>query len=109
MEEYLKRYYVKEEEFVDEFFGVASVAAKALNYEWRPDDQCNDATRKSRDYFLSTGELEQLTFMSAAVYHTAGRFSSAQIILESSKRVVNVRVKKVDGELVAEKIVDKPA
>lgn len=107
MEEHLKRHYLKEEEFLDEFYNAASVAAKLLDGEWQPNYACNDAVRKNGEYFLSTGELQQLAFDSASVCHDANGFSSVQILLRSSKRVVNVRVRKVNGDLVAEKIVDK--
>ena len=109
MDEYLARNYLKEEEFLDEYGEVASVAARTLNGEWQPDYQCDDAARKNRDYFKSTGELVQLAFRSAAVFHSANQFSSVQIVLESSSRVVNVRVKLTGDDLMAEKILDRPA
>lgn len=107
MEERIKRYYLKEEEFLDKFYDAASVAAKLLDGEWQPNYACNDVVRKNGAYFLSTGELQQLVFDSASVCHDANGFSSVQIVLRSSKRVVNVRVRKVRGDLIAEKIVDK--
>ena len=107
MSEYMKQMYFKEEEFLDEFFNVANKAAQLLNGDWEPNSACTDKTRHNRDYFLSTGELNQLTFDSAAVYYDENGFSSVQIILKSSKRIVNVRVRKVNGSLIAEKILDK--
>ena len=107
MAEYWKGSYLKEEEFLDEFFNVADKAAQLLNGDWKPNSACTDKARHNRDYFLSTGELYQLTFDSAAVYHDENGFSSVQIILKSSKRIVNVRVRKVNGSLIAEKILDK--
>lgn len=108
MDEYIKRHYLKEEEFLEEFNDAANVAVKLLDGEWQPNDACNDVVRKNGEYFLSTGELQHLVFDSASVYHDAKGFSSVQIVLRSSKRVVSVRVEKVDDDLVAEKIVDKP-
>lgn len=107
MDEHLKRHYLKEEEFLDEFYDVASVAAKFLDGEWQPNCACNDAARKNGEYFLATGELQQLVFASASVHHDANGFSSVQILLKSSKREVNVRVKKVGGDFVVEKIADR--
>ncbi len=103
----MKKYYQKEEEFLDEFSDIAIEAAKILNDEWQPNYDCDDGARKNRDYFFSTGELYSLTFDGAAVYHDRNGFSSVQIVLKSSKRTVTVRVKWEDENLIAEKIVDK--
>jgi len=104
--ENMKRTYLKEEKFLEEFSDVAMVAAAELNGEWRPNNKCDDARRKTQEYFLSAGKLKQLVFESAAVYCNPNRFASVQILLKSSKRVVTVHVKPLDGELVAEKILD---
>lgn len=109
MEERFKRLYLKEEEFLGEFGDVASAAAKLLNGEWQPNDTANDAARKNLEYFFSTGEVSNLVFDSASVYHDDKGFSSAQITLKSSRRHVTVRVRKVHGELIEEKIIDRPA
>lgn len=109
MSEYMKRYYMKEEEFLDEFHMSAYTASSLLGGEWRPDPSCNDSTRQQREYFRSTGDLRRLVFDGAAVYHDEHGFSHVQIVLKSSERVVNIRVEKINGELVAEKIVDKSA
>ncbi len=104
-----KRIYLKEEEFLEEFPDVARVVAGELDCGWRPNNVCDEAEKKNQNYLKSTGELSQVMFKSAAVYHGPdGLFSSVQIVLESSKRCVNVRVKMVGGKLVAEKILDKP-
>jgi len=104
--ESLQRYYQKEEEFLDEFSDVGCVVASFLGDAWQPNFACNDEVRRNRDYFLSTRELQTLTFDGAAVYHDEGGFSSVQVTLRSSDRVVTVRVRKTDGDLVAEKVVD---
>jgi len=108
MEERFKRLYRKEEEFLDEFGGVTSVAARLLNGEWEPNYHANDAIRENLAYFFSTGEVSHLVFDIAEVCHDDNGFSSVQIILKSSHRLVNVRVSKINGELVGEKIIDKP-
>ena len=101
----LKRTYLKEEEFPEGFSAVAMVAAGELNGAWRPNNKCDDAARKIQAYFLSTGKLKQLVFKSAAVYYNPNGFESVQILLESSKRIVNIHVR-VGGKLVAVKILD---
>ena len=106
---HLKRAYSKDEEFLEEYSDVASVAARFLDGGWSPNDECNDAMRQQQKYFVSTGELGQLVFDSAAVYHNAGVFSSVQIVLRSSSRVVTVQVKEIGQDLVAEKLVDRPS
>ena len=103
-----KRIYLREEEFLEEFSDVARLAAGELNCEWRPNNMCDEAERRNQEYLRSTGELSQLMFKSAALYHSLdGLFSSVQIVLESTKRCVEVCVKMVSGRLVAEKIPDK--
>lgn len=106
--EILKKYYTREEEFLEEFGDVASQAAKVLNNEWQPNYCANDSSRTNLNYFFSTGELNFLDFDSAAVYFDNEGFSSAQIVLKTSQRVVNVKVRKIGNEYVGEKIVDKP-
>ena len=108
MSEYWKRSYSKEEEFLDEFFGVASEAARLLEGDWVPNPACNDKVRHNRDYFLPRGEFDVLMFDSAYVFHDENGFSSVQIELRSSKRIVNIRVRKVNGSYIAEKTLDRP-
>ena len=108
MEEHLNKAYSKEEEFLDQFGNLASVVISILNDEWQPNYGANDSVRRNQEYFFSTGEIKDLVFDSASVYHDNNGFSSAQIILESSYRLINVRVRLVNGKLVGEKIVDRP-
>ena len=109
MHEHLKRHYTRDEEFLDEFGNVAAVAASFLGGAWVPDSTCDDDARRSREYFLESGELDQLVFDGGSVYHDAGGCSSAQIALRSAKRVVTVLVRREGGDLVAAKIVDRAA
>jgi hypothetical protein len=106
--EFCKQNYLKEEEFLEMFYDVACVVEKILDEEWKPNSYCDDSIRKNQQYFLSTGELNSLIFDSASIYHDEKGFSSAQIVLRSSKRLVTVRVKSVNGKLIGEKIVDRP-
>jgi hypothetical protein len=90
MAECMKRFYTKEEEFLDEFGMLVGAALRVLGDDWRPDFHCDDDTRRNRKYFLKTGELSQLLFDGAAVYHDENGFSSTQIVLKSSKRLAHV-------------------
>ena len=96
MDEHFKQLYEKEEEFLDEFGASASVASELLNGAWQPNYGANDTIRNNVQYSLSSGAVKSLTFDSASVYHNRNGFSSVQIVLRSSKRVVNVRVRNVD-------------
>jgi hypothetical protein len=107
MAESVKRTYLEEKEFLEEFSDLAMVAAGAVDGEWQPNGQCNDATRKYLDHLRSTSELNRLVFNSAAVYGNPNGFSSLQVLLDSSKRVVSAHVKTVAGRLVAEKVLDR--
>lgn len=107
MGDVLTRYYVKEEEFLDQFETAATIAAWFLQGAWSPDYHCNDAVRRTRDRLMFSGGLDDLVFSGAAVYHGASGFSSVQIALRSTTRSVNLRVKKVGQELVAEKLYDR--
>lgn len=105
MTEYLKRHYDKEEEFLEEFYDAASAAGKILDEEWQPNPHCDDNVRKNQSHFLSTGELNTLVFDSASVFHDTDGFSFAQIHMKSSTRIVNIRIKNIDGKLVGEKLI----
>src|SRR5690242_14030026 len=108
MAEYMKRHYLREEEFLDEFYNVATVASKILNGDWQPNSHCNDNIRQSQKYALSNGYMKKFVFNSASVYHDENRFfSSAQVLLKSSDRFVNIRVKKDGKKLVGEIIIEK--
>jgi hypothetical protein len=107
MPEVLMHYFVKEEEFLERYEVAATVAAWFLKGAWSPNYRCSDAVRLRREASKSAGTLETLVFSGGAVYYGADGFSSVQIALRSSIRSVNVRVKKVNGELVAEKLADK--
>lgn len=106
--ERLKKLYQKEEEFLDEYEQIVKVAVRVLKCKWEPNYHANDNTRKNQGNFLPTGEIEYLVFDSASVYHDNNGFSSAQIILKSAHRLINVRVRVVNSKLVGAKIVDRP-
>jgi hypothetical protein len=106
--EQLKHYYVREEEFLDHFEHIAIVAARLMQGGWTPDYHCDDAVRQQRERRLTEGVQQELVFAGAAVYHLDGQFSSVQVALKSSTRMVNLRVRHgTTEELVAEKVVDR--
>ncbi|MHB1356128.1 MAG: hypothetical protein ACYCZF_09160 [Anaerolineae bacterium] len=107
MDEHVVKLFTKEEEFLDEFGDTAATAARTVNNEWIPNYYASDAVRANIKYFLSSGEVKDLTFTSASVYHEHKVFSSVQIVLKSSFREVTIRVRRVGNELVGEKIRDK--
>ena len=93
MEESMKKHYMKEEEFLDDFPGAGPAISKAVEGEYEPDYDCCDQARSNAKYFIESAELASLVFDSASIYHESGYFSSAQVVLKSSKRVVTVRIK----------------
>ena len=107
MNEHFTRNYLKEEEFLDEFYDLAGKAAALLKGEWSPNESCDDATRTSQRHFLSTNALPNLIFDSAALYSDGKVLSSVKIVLKSSGRVVVVAVKRSGDDFVAEKALDR--
>ena len=101
------RSYHKEEEFLDEFYNWAASAAVALNGEWEPNYSCDDNERRQREYFRKRGELAWLVFSLATVSYDEADEMYAQIVLESSTRVVNLEVRERDGETVTQVLVDR--
>ena len=108
MHEQLQHYYVKEEEFLDHFEHIGIVAARLMQGAWTPDYRCDDAVRRQREQRLADGTQQELVFAGAAVYHLDAHFSSVQIALKSSRRMVNIRVRHgATEELVVDKVVDR--
>ena len=104
MADQMKRYYQKEEEFLEEFPSIVNVVTDLLGDDWQPDPDCDYIVRKHRSYFQSRGELHELVFNGASVYHDQEGFSSIQVILKSSQRVVTVLVRNSENGFIAEKI-----
>ncbi len=104
MSEYPKRVCHKEEEFLDAYSMAAEPVSRLLSGDWKPNYWCNDKIRLNTKQSLSKGELQTLTFDSATVYHDKKSFCSAEIVLQSSVRTVTVRIKKTNGDLIAEEI-----
>jgi len=80
-----------------------------LGGEWRPNYKCNDRERQMRRNALATGQLgqlDQLVFDGAAVFDAQSQLSSIQIELQSSARLVFVRVWWANGEALADIALD---
>ena len=101
------RNYLREEEFVDEFSSWSWAVSRAVGEAWKPNPGCNDAERKQHEYFKKSGEMTWLVFNSASVHNSPGEEMYAQVLLESSSRVVNVRVTTRAGEPFSEVVLDR--
>lgn len=101
------RNYLKEEEFVGEFYDWAAAVAMAVTDQWRPNEACNDAARMRAAYFLNSGEMTWLTFSSASVHRLPNGDAFAQVVLESSVRVVTVWVSSPNREPVTKILLDR--
>jgi len=106
-DEHVYRHYVREEDFLAEFYNLAPAAARAVGDAWHPRDDCDDGLRRQQQYFLKSGELTALVFDGAAVYHTPSGFSSVVVFLRSSTRVVSVRVRPKGKSFVGKIEVDR--
>jgi hypothetical protein len=111
MDEILHRNFRREEEFVEKFRSSAWKASQLLDGAWKPQSNCDDTERNQCKHRLLIGKQSHLVFKSATVYHDPGNraFTSARIFLESSSRIVEVRVKKEHDRLVARTILDRVA
>lgn len=108
---HLRQHITREETFLDEFGygGIVPAVVDALKPdEWHPNYDCDDAAREQQAYFRKSGDLQQLVFDAASVYDSDGTFSSVQIILGSSSRVVTIEVLKTGESFTARKLVDQP-
>lgn len=101
------RNYLKEEEFVGEFYNWAAAASKTVNYEWHPNENCNNAVRKQINYFIKSGEATQLNFSSASVHRPPNEPVYAQVTLESSSRIVTIWVSSPGREPITKILVDR--
>lgn len=102
----MHRYYRKEEEFLDEFYNWAAAAASITNGEWRPNDTCDDNARKQNEYFMKTGQMSWLVFTGASI-SDGPEGVHAQIVLESSTRIVTIKVGERDGRSEAKILIDR--
>jgi len=107
MAEHRKRFYTREEDFLDEYESTAYTAAKFLGEDWYPNPSCDESLRKQTEHLREKGKLKQLVFDCAFVDEDGHGFVSVQIHLKSSARRVIVGVRRVGNMLVVEKIGDE--
>src|SRR5262245_43586064 len=102
MDEYVAGMYLREEEFLEAFYGTVEALLPQFG-GWRPNFQCDDAARRRRDQLRREGKLDALTFDSAVIFHGRGEFSSIGLYLRSSAglRVFRIRW---EGTLIVEKV-----
>ena len=103
----MNRNYLKEEEFLDEFYNWASIAANELKGAWNPNYSCDDRARRNRDYFMKSGHLSQLVFQFAALTREPDGEVHVQILLESAVRIINVKVGEREGTTYVKVLLDK--
>jgi hypothetical protein len=104
-DEYVRLLYRKEEDFLEQFLGTVEALLPVLAAEhgadWRPNYACDDRQRWAQQLRLNAGQLDELTFDEAAIHGCSG-FSSLQLHLRSSRRLLIVRVRWVGSEMVVE-------
>jgi hypothetical protein len=100
-DEYVRQLYRGEEDFLDHFLGTVEVLLPILAAEhgadWRPNYACNDRQRWAQQLRLNAGQLDALTFDEAVIFHGREGFSSLQLRLQSSRRLLIVRVRRVSS------------
>ena len=106
MDEYVAGMYLREEEFLEVFYGTVEAVLPQLGCDWRPNFQCDDAARWRRDRQLREGSLEALTFDSAVIFHGKEGFSSIRLYLRSSARLIVLRLRWSDDGLRVESLHD---
>jgi hypothetical protein len=92
-DEHVHRQYLKEEEFLEDYWQAAETVIERLGLDWQPDFRCNDEVRQRQDMLLAKGKLVQLTFDSGVVFHGRHGFSSVRLYLRSSTRFLVVRIR----------------
>src|SRR5262249_31647636 len=109
MDEYVRRMYLKEEEFLEEYLGTIEAAVDLLHLDWQPNYSCNDSARDEFARRLRRGLVERLTFQDAVIFHGRAGFSSIRVYLRSSTRFTVIRIHFVGGRLAAEFDCDGPS
>ncbi len=84
MDEYVRRMYLKEEEFLEEYLGTVEAAVDLLHLDWQPNYSCNDYVRNDTARRLRAGTLDALTFEDAVIFYGRSGFSSIHVYLRSS-------------------------
>src|SRR5687768_10995422 len=100
MDGWVKRMYLHEEDFLEEWYATVEAVLQHLPHAWQPNFQCDDRARAERDQLLARGQLATLTFDSAVIFYDKDVFSSIQLYLRSSARLVIVRVRWAGAEMM---------
>ena len=108
MDEYVRRHYLKEEEFLEEHYETVDAILPALGGRWQPNYRCNDLARQRQDMLFASGKLTQLTFIDAAVFYNAAGMSSIRVNLCSSDGLIVARIHWANGEAIVELLADSP-
>jgi len=109
MDEYVRRMYLKEGEFLVEYLGTVEAAVDLLRLDWQPNYSCNDYTRNDVARRIRNGMVNKLTFQDAVIFHGRAGFSSIRVYLRSSTRFTVIRIHFVGGRLAAEFDCDGPS
>jgi hypothetical protein len=108
IDEYVRRMYLKEEEFLEEYLGTVEATVDLLHLDWQPNFSCNDSARDEFARGLRRGLVEKLTFQDAVIFHGRDGFSSIRVYLRSSTRFTVIRIYFVGGQVAAETVCDGP-
>jgi hypothetical protein len=106
MDEHVHRQYLKEEEFLEAYYGTVDAVLPQLPHHWQPNYQCNDAVRDRRARPLAAGQLAELTFDSGVLFHNREGLSSIRLYLRSSARFLVARIHWVGAETRVEILAD---
>jgi hypothetical protein len=106
MDEHVHRQFLKEEEFLEVHYETVDAVLPWLGHDWRPNFQCNDQVRLPRARLLVAGQLAELTFDSAVLFHGREGLSSIRLYLRSSARFAVARIDWAGTETRVEIMVD---
>jgi hypothetical protein len=104
--EYTARIYRKEEEFLEDFYLAVEELLPRLDADWQPNFRCDDRERERRRLCVATGKLDRLVFDEAVVGHNRQGFSSFDLHLRSSSRLLIVRIRWDKSGMLVERRLD---
>jgi len=105
--EFTARIYCKEEEFLEDFYLAVDELLPRLDADWQPNFRCNDRERERRRLALVAGTLGELVFEEAVVGHNRQGFSSLDVHLRLSSRLLIVRIRWDSSGMIVEKRLDR--
>jgi hypothetical protein len=106
MDDYVSRMYRKEGESLEIYHETVDAVLPFLGHDWRPDFHCNDHVRDRRARHFATGQLAELTFDSAVVFHGREGLTSIKLCPRSPARFVVARIHRMDGETRVQLVAD---